>query len=46
MSVTIIGPGDAPPVHDRDAEIAKEFAGEAVDSSAMVLLPPSIEQVE
>ena len=50
VSVCILGPGDEPVVHDRDAEIAAEYLaaytslGTEADN-AMVLLPPSLDQV-
>lgn len=41
VSVSVIGPGQRPPIHDRESEINKELSG---DASTLVLLPPSIEQ--
>lgn len=54
VSINVIGPGDAFLVHDRDAELAKEFAASAslspqdaasgLDTShSIVLLPPTID---
>lgn len=45
VSVGILGPGDRPVVHDRDAELKHELNEDGLeDLNAMILLPPSIEK--
>ncbi len=43
LSVTVIGPGDVPPVHDIDKEIAAEDS-KPLDIAASCLMPANMQQ--